>query len=60
MIFGSDRKKTPTKFYRFVVKGHVWNESVVTTQVRREVGVGTLWLANDQNNVIANKVLICF
>ena len=60
MIFGSDRKKPPTKFYRFVEKGHVWKESLVTTQVRREVGVGTLWLANDQNSVIANKVLICF
>ena len=37
-------------------KGHVWKESGVTTQGRREVELGTLLLSNDKNNVIAENV----
>ena len=37
-----------------------WNESVVRTQVRRKVEVGTLLLGNDKSNIIANKVLSYF
>ena len=37
-------------------KGHVWNESGVTTQLRMEVEVGTLLLSNNKN-VIAENVL---
>ena len=41
-------------------KGHVWKESRVTTQGRKEVQVGTLLLGNDKNNVIPEKVFSCF
>ena len=41
-------------------KGHVWKESGITTQGRKEVEVGTLWLSNDRNNVTAENVLSCF
>ena len=33
-------------------------ESVVTTQGRKEVEVGTLLLGNDENNVIVNYLFI--
>ena len=36
-------------------KGHVWIESEVTTQRRRDVEVGSLLLDNDKSNVIADK-----
>ena len=36
-------------------KGHVWKESEVTTQRRRDVEVGSLLLDNDKSNVIADK-----
>ena len=46
--------------------GRVWQKKVmpeknrVTTQGRKVVEVGSLLLANDKNNVIANKVLRYF
>ena len=58
MIFGRDKKTT--EFCRSEKKGHVWKESGVRTQVRREVEVGTLLLGNDKNNLIANKALSYF
>ena len=48
------------KFCRLAEKGHVWKESVVTTQVRMEVEEGTLLLSNDKNNVIVKNVLSYF
>ena len=48
------------EFHRSVEKGHVWKESGVATQGRREVEVGTLLLGNDKNDAIADKVLSCF
>ena len=48
------------EFCRLVEKGHVLKESGVTTQVRMKVEVGTLWLSNDKNNVIAENVLSYF
>ena len=57
MIFGSNRKKVA--FQRLAEIGHVWKESWVTTQGRREVEVGTLLLSNDKN-VIAKNVLSYF
>ena len=44
---------------RLAEKGHVWNESGVTTQLRMEVEVGTLLLSNNKN-VIAENVLSYF
>ena len=41
-------------------KGHVWKESGVTTQGKKEVEVGTLWLGNDKTNVIVDKVVSYF
>ena len=38
-------------------KGHVWKESGVTTQEKRDVEVVTLLLGNDKKNIIADKVL---
>ena len=38
------------------VNGHVWKESGVTTQGRREVEVAILLLNNDKNNVTAENV----
>ena len=40
-------------------KGHVWKETGVITQGRREVEVGTVLLDNDKNNVNADKKF-CF
>ena len=37
-------------------KGHVWKESGVMTQGKREVEVGTILLGNDKNNIV-DKVL---
>ena len=55
MIFKSNRKKV--EFCHSVVKVHVWKESGVTTQGRREVEVAILLLNNDKNNVTAENVL---
>ena len=41
-------------------KGHVWKESGLPTQEKKEVEVGTLLLGNDKNNVMANKLLSYF
>ena len=42
-------------------KGQAWKESgVIITHGKREVKVGTLFLGNDKNNVIADKVLSYF
>ena len=41
-------------------KGHAGKESGVNTQRRREVGVGTLLLSNDENSVIAENALSYF
>ena len=41
-------------------KGHVWKELGVTTKGKREVELGTIFLDNDKNDVIANKLLIYF
>ena len=54
MIIESNRKKG--EFCRLAVKGHVWKESGVTTQGRREVEVAILLLNNDKNNVTAENV----
>ena len=43
-----------------VEKGHVWKESEVTTQRRRQVEVGTLLLGNDKNSATVDKVLSYF
>ena len=53
------QKKT-VSFRRSAEKGHVWKESGVMTQRRKEVEVGTLLLGNGKNNVIADKVLSYF
>ena len=37
-------------------KGHVWKDSRVMTQGRREVEVGTLLLSTNENNIIAKNV----
>ena len=55
MIFVTD-----SDIFRLTEKGHIWKESGVTTQVRREVEVGTLLLGNDKNNAIADNVLSYF
>ena len=55
MIFESDRKKQRNSA--------VWWEKVelgVTAHGRREVEVGTLLLGNDNENVIAEKLLSYF
>ena len=44
----------------FGENNHVWKESGVMTQGRRQMEIGTLLLGNDKNNVIANKVLTYF
>ena len=54
MILKSNRKKA--EFCPSVVKGHVWKESGVMTQGRREVEVAILLLNNDKNNVTAENV----
>ena len=48
------------EFCCLVEKSHIWKESGIVTQERREVEVDTLLLGNDKNNVIANKVFSCF
>ena len=55
MIFRSNRKKV-----EFVVQCHVWKESGVMTQGRREFEVGTLFQSNDKTHVIAENVLNYF
>ena len=45
---------------KMVEKGHVWSESGVMKQGRREVEAGTLLLDNDKNNVTAEKFFYCF
>ena len=55
MIFESNRKKGGV--LSSAVKCHVWKESGVTTQGRREVEVAILLLNNDKNNVTAENVL---
>ena len=42
------------------VNGHVWKESGVTTQGRREVEVAILLLNNDKNNVTAENLFMLF
>ena len=48
---------TDSDIFRLTEKGHIWKESGVMTQVRREVEVGTLLLGNDKSNAIADNVL---
>ena len=48
------------EFCHLAEKGHVWEESGVTTQGKREVEVGTLLLGNDKSNIIVDKVLSYF
>ena len=55
MIFESNRKKGGV--LSSAVKCHVWKESGVTTQGRREVEVAILLLNNDKNNVTVENVL---
>ena len=45
---------------KMVEKGHIWKESGVTTQRRRQVEVGTLLLCNDKNNATVDKGLRYF
>ena len=45
------------EFCRLAVEGHVWKQSGVTTQGRRDVEVVILLLNNDKNNVAAEDVL---
>ena len=52
MIFGSNRKNWRKKV--------MLEKNRVTTQGRREVDVGTLFLSNDENNVIAENVFSYF
>ena len=40
-------------------KGHIYKESGVTTQGRKEA-VGTVLLGNDKSNVIVNYLFSCF
>ena len=58
MIFESTEKKV--EFCHSAVKDHVWTESGVTIQERREVEVAILLLNNDKNNVTAEDVLSYF
>ena len=44
------------EFWCLAIKGHVWKESGVTTQGRREVEVAIL-LVNNDKNVTAENVL---
>ena len=41
-------QKKSAEFHCSAEKGYVWKESVITTQGRREVEVGTLLLGNDK------------
>ena len=52
-----EQQKKKVEFCCSAVKGHVWKESGVTTQERREVGVAILLLNNNKNNVTAEIVL---
>ena len=58
MVFWSNKKLV--ECCCLAEKGHVWKESGVATQGRREVEVGTLLPSNDENNVIAENVLCYF
>ena len=54
-------EKKMSEFHHSMGKGQAWKESgVIIIHGKREVKVGTLFLGNDKNNVIANKVLSCF
>ena len=55
MIFESNKKNGGV--LSLAVKGHVWKESGVTTQGRREVEVAILLLNNEKNNVTAENEL---
>ena len=48
-------QKKMVEFQNSTEKGHVWKESRVATQGRREVEVGTLLLVNNKNNVMPIK-----
>ena len=52
MILGSDRKERQKKILPEKNQG--------LRHGRSKVEVGTLWLGNDKNNCIPNKVLNCF
>ena len=45
-----------TEFCYLAEKGHVFKESGVMTQGKKEVEVDTLWLGDDKTNVI-NKII---
>ena len=51
LIFRCDRKKKQS----LAEKGHIWKESGVMTQRRKDKELGSLLRDNDKNNVIANK-----
>ena len=53
IIFGSNRKNGGIPS----VGGRRSGQTGVMTQGRREIKVGTLFLSNDENNVIAENVL---
>ena len=57
MISESNRKMV--EFCRSAVKGHVWKESRIAIQGRREVKVAILLLDNDKN-VTAENVKVVF
>ena len=48
------------EFCLLAEKWHVWKESEVAKQGRREVEVSTLFLGNDKNNAIAYKSIKLF
>ena len=48
------------EFHCLAEKSHVWKESGVTTQEKREVEEGALLLVHEKNNVIANNLLSFF
>ena len=50
------QKKT-AEFRGSVEKCHVWKESGITTEGRREADAGTHSLGNDKNIFIADKVI---
>ena len=53
-------QKKSVEFHRSAQKGHVWKESGVMKQGRRDMEVGTLLLGKDKSKVIADKVLSYF
>ena len=58
MISESNRKKV--EFCHSAVKGHVWKESGVTIQGRREVKVAILLLNNDKSVTAGNVLSLIF